>query len=76
MWPEAIDALEKVYSLAPTSRIGAKALYNAARVAYLEMGDSAQSQGYLDRLYKEFGTADSAAINQEEETEINLDSLQ
>lgn len=75
-WPEAMKTLDQIYSLTPTSRIGAKALYNAARVAYLELGDSTLSQSYLDRLYKEFGTADSAAINKEEEVDINLEEIQ
>jgi tetratricopeptide (TPR) repeat protein len=75
-WDKALEILDKIYTIAPKSRIGAKALYNAATVAYKRLGDTVRAQGYLDRLNREFGTTDSTKIYEEEKTEINLESLE
>ena len=75
-WEEAMQSLDKIYSLTAGTRMGAQALFNAARVAYVEMEDSARAQGYLDILKQEYGTTDSADINQPDTTEINLDNIQ
>ncbi|MEE9442865.1 MAG: tetratricopeptide repeat protein [candidate division Zixibacteria bacterium] len=74
--PDAFETLERIHTLAPKSLIGAKALYNAAAIAYKDLGDSVRAQNYLDRLNKEFGTTDSTIINQDEKTNINIESLQ
>ncbi|MFH1699163.1 MAG: hypothetical protein ABIE07_01135 [Candidatus Zixiibacteriota bacterium] len=73
---EALEFLEKIHALAPGSLIGAKALYNAAGIAYKDLGDSVRAQNYLDRLNKEFGITDSTTINENENTNINIDALQ
>jgi len=77
-WNDALETLEKISIMAPGSSIGARSLYNAARVAYNELDDSARAQEYLDRLKSEFGTTDSTQINQDVGTQptIDLESLQ
>jgi tetratricopeptide (TPR) repeat protein len=75
-WPEAIETLDKIYALAPQSPLAARALYNAARVAYLELKDTALAQSYLDRLQTAFGTTDSARIPQDEKPKFNLESIE
>lgn len=75
-WDKALETLDKIHSMAPGTRLAAKALYNSASVAYKEMGDSLMAQGFLDRLNREFGTTDSTRIYEEEKTELNLESLE
>jgi tetratricopeptide (TPR) repeat protein len=75
-WREALDALDKIYALAPKSPLAARALYNSARVAYQELKDSTLAQSYLDRLNSTFGTTDSASIHQRENPEFNLESIE
>lgn len=75
-WREAMEALDKIYALAPKSPLAARALYNAARVAYQELKDSTLAQTYLDRLNSAFGTTDSAKIQQTENPEFNLESIE
>jgi tetratricopeptide (TPR) repeat protein len=75
-WDKAMETLDKIYSLAPRSRLGAKALYNAAAVAYNELDDSTKAQAYMDRLTREFGTTDSTQIYEEDKKEIDLESLE
>lgn len=75
-WREAVETLEKIYTLAPQSPLAAQALYNAARVAYLELKDSVLAQSYLDRLQSGFGTTDSSKIRQQEKPEFNLESIE
>jgi len=75
-YEEALTTLDKMYSLAPKSRIGANALYNAAGLALFAMKDSVRAQGYLDRLNKEFGPIDTAAFRRAGKTDLNLESIQ
>jgi tetratricopeptide (TPR) repeat protein len=75
-WNEAIETLDKIYTVAPRSPLAAQALYNAARVAYLELKDSVLAQSYLDRLQSAFGTTDSTKIHQQEKPEFNLESIE
>jgi tetratricopeptide (TPR) repeat protein len=69
-WDKALEILNKIYSLAPESQLAAKSLYNAAAVAYKELGDTVLAQDYLNRLNREFGTTDSTQIYEEEKTDI------
>jgi hypothetical protein len=55
--------------------LGAKALYNAASLAYQDMGDSLLAQDYLDRLIEAFGTTDSSQIH-EEEIDLDIESIE
>jgi outer membrane protein assembly factor BamD (BamD/ComL family) len=75
-WNKVIDTYERIYSMVPKSRTGALALWNAARVAYNEIDDSMAAQAYIDRLRKEFGTADSSKIITEEPPDLNIEALQ
>ncbi len=75
-WKEAIDSYDKIYSMVPETKTGAMALFNSARVAFNQLEDSALAQNYLDRLRAEFGTSDSASINQEDLPEIDPESLE
>lgn len=75
-WSDAIETLDKIPALAPKSALAARALYNAARVAYLELHDSTLAQTYINRLNSAFGTTDSAKIHQPENPEFNLESIE
>ncbi len=75
-WREAIETLDKIYALSPQSPLAARALYNAARVAYLELKDSVLAQSYLDRLQTAFGTTDSTRMPQDEKPKFNLESIE
>lgn len=71
-WNKALDALEKIYTIAPKTKLGAQALYFAAAVAYQGLNDSAKAQSYLDRIERDFGTTDSALVLEEEKPDIDL----
>lgn len=73
-WDEAMETLNKIYSLAPRSQLAAKALYNAASIAYKQLDDSAAAQGYLDKLNTEFGTTDTAELI-EQDNAITVESI-
>jgi tetratricopeptide (TPR) repeat protein len=75
-WDKAMETLEKIHSIAPGSQLAARALYNAATVAANELGDSLMARDILNRLNREFGTADSTQIYEEEKTDIDLESLE
>lgn len=66
-WNKALDALEKIYTIVPKTRLGAQALYFAAAVAYQGLKDSARAQSYLDRIQQDFGTTDSTLVLEEEQ---------
>ncbi|MCK5125677.1 MAG: tetratricopeptide repeat protein [candidate division Zixibacteria bacterium] len=68
-WDDALETLEKIYTQAPRSKLAAKALYNAAGIAFQELNDTTRAQGYLDKLNSSFGTTDSTLIH--EDTENN-----
>ncbi len=72
---ESLALLDRVIQIAPKSQIGAKALYNAAAMSFVDMGDSVLAQTYLDRLNREYGSVDSTQI-EADETDINFESLQ
>jgi len=72
-WPEAINTLETIYEKSPRSRSGAAALFNAARVSYLHLGDSLQAEKYLETLRTEFGTTDTSKIADDSPTPIDSD---
>jgi len=74
-WKEAIESLDRLYALTPQSKTGAQALYNAAKVAYVGLKDSALAQSYFDRLRQAFGTTDSSQIHQEEKPNLNSESI-
>lgn len=63
-WNDAMETLNKIYSLAPRSELSAKALYNAAMIAYKQFDDSTMAQGYLDKLNTEFGTTDTTQLSE------------
>ncbi len=75
-WQDALETLDKISTVAPQSPLAARALFNAARVAYAEMKDSTLARSYIDRLQRTFGTTDSSAIHQEEKPEFNLESIE
>lgn len=75
-WDKALETLDKIHALAPKTALGAKALYNAASVAYKELNDSTLARNYLNRLNREFGTTDSTQIYEEEEPVLDLESLE
>jgi len=75
-WDKALETLETIHSVAPGTRLAAKALYNAAAVAYRKKDDSLLARDYLNRLQREFGTTDSTRIYREEKTELNLETLE
>lgn len=72
---EAMSLLNRVVQIAPKSNIAARALYNSAALAYVNLGDSTLAQTYLDQLNRDYGTVDSAQI-EAEESGINFESLQ
>ena len=74
-WTLALEILDKIHALAPRTTLGARAIYNAANVAYRQMGDSALAQKYLNQLNAEFGTTDSTRIYEPQKPEFNLESL-
>lgn len=72
---EAVDHLNRVIQIAPKSEVAAKALYNAAALAYVNLGDSTLAQNYLNRLNREYGDIDSSKIG-DDESGINFETLQ
>lgn len=72
---KALAVYEQIAAAAPRSRPAARALYSAAMAAMKALGDSVRAQLYLDRLNREFGTADSAAIHSGENLNLNLESI-
>ncbi len=75
-WQKALETLEKIHALAPKSRLGAEAMYFAAAVSYNNLNDSVRAAGYLDRIRQQFGTTDSTLVLEEEETDINPESME
>jgi len=75
-WNKALETLEKIHALSPKSRLGAEAMYFAAAVAYQNLNDSIRAAGYLDRIRQQFGTTDSALVLDEEQTDIDLESIE
>ncbi len=65
-WNKAIDVLEKIYSIAPKTKLGAQAMYFAAAVSYQQLNDSTRAQSYLDQIKRDFGTTDSTLVLEEE----------
>jgi tetratricopeptide (TPR) repeat protein len=74
-WTLALETLDRIHALAPRTTLGARAIYNAATVAYRQLGDSALAQKYLNQLNTEYGTTDSTRIYQPQKPEFNLESL-
>lgn len=71
-WDKAIGTLEKIYAIAPKTRLGAQALYFAAAVSYQGLNDSAKAQSYLDQIQRDFGTTDSTLVLEEEKSDVEL----
>ncbi len=71
-WDKAINTLEKIYTIAPKTRLGAQALYFAAAVAYQQLDDSTKAQSYLDQIQRDFGTTDSTLVLEEDKSDIEL----
>jgi tetratricopeptide (TPR) repeat protein len=71
-WNKAIDVLEKIYAIAPRTKVGAQALYFAAAVSYQHLDDSAKAQSYLDQIKRDFGTTDSTLVLEEEKSDVEL----
>lgn len=71
-WDKAISTLEKIYAIAPKTKLGAQALYFAAAVAYQGLDDSVKAQGYLDQIKRDFGTTDSTLVLEEEKSDVEL----
>lgn len=75
-WDKVMETLGRIHALAPESRLGAQALYNAAVVAANELKDSVLARDYLNQLAQKYGTTDSTQIYQEEQPEIDLESIE
>ncbi len=71
-WNKAINTLEKIYAIAPKTKLGAQAMYFAAAVAYQGLKDSAKAQTYLDQIKRDFGTTDSTLVLEEKKSDIDL----
>jgi tetratricopeptide (TPR) repeat protein len=75
-WNRTLEIFEKIHSLAPKSRLGAEAMYHAAAVSYQVLQDSARAEDYLDRIRRQFGTTDSSLVLEEEQTDIDFESIE
>jgi len=75
-WDKALETLEKIHTLVPGTPLGAKALYNAAAVAYQELDDTVKAQNYLDLIKRDFGTTDSSLILDENKADTNPKSIE
>ena len=71
-----METLEKIHTLVPGTPLGAKALYNAAAVAYQELDDTVKAQNYLDLIKRDFGTTDSSLILDENKADTNPKSIE